>query len=204
MDPYININEIEKFLKNIIKIKNKEKIDYILQQTDYIEDIFFKNRKEIRKILTKKQNEKIDTFECLIIEFQKLMFLKEKNIYNKYFFNYLIKKYYNIDYEYALIILLKNKKFFYEKIHSIGDINSANIYSREIINLIFEKKANGFILIHNHPSGDYTPSKSDIAITNNLFTISSYLSLNFFDSLIIGKTNVYSILQKKVLDIYYD
>lgn len=146
MDPYININDIEKFLKNIIKIKNKEKIDYILKKTDYIEDIFFKNRKEIRKILTKKQNEKIDTFECLIIEFQKLMFLKEKNIYNKYFFNYLIKKYYNIDYEYALIILLKNKKFFYEKIHSIGDVNSASIYSREIINLIFEKKSKWFYI----------------------------------------------------------
>lgn len=204
MDPYININDIEKFLKNIIKIKNKEKIDYILQQTDYIEDIFFKNRKEIRKILTKKQNEKIDTFECLIIEFQKSMFLKEKNIYNKYFFNYLIKKYYNIDYEYALIILLKNKKFFYEKIHSVGDIDSANIYSRKIINLIFEKKANGFILIHNHPSGDYSPSKQDIDITDNLGTISSYLGLSFFDSLIVGKTNVYSILQKKILDIYYD
>ena len=71
------------------------------------------------------------------------------------------------EYFYTLY-LDNNKKIISEKLHYIGTINHSLIHPREIYKEAYLCSASSIILIHNHPSGNITPSKEDISITNNL------------------------------------
>jgi DNA repair protein RadC len=76
-----------------------------------------------------------------------------------------------------------------------GTINHAPIYPREIIKKALDIGATSFILIHNHPSGDQTPSDQDILITSKLATAAKLFDITLLDHLIISK-NGYNFIQK--------
>lgn len=59
--------------------------------------------------------------------------------------------------------------------------------------------ASGFLLMHNHPSGDVTPSPEDNAVTERLHTASAYLGLRFLDHIVVSDTTYYSMLEAGVL-----
>lgn len=67
-----------------------------------------------------------------------------------------------------------------------GGLNYSLIEIRKIIKKSLDYNANSFFLVHNHPSGDSTPSKQDIQITNKLAEASELMSIKFLDHLVIG------------------
>ncbi|MEM0896494.1 MAG: DNA repair protein RadC [Verrucomicrobiota bacterium] len=69
---------------------------------------------------------------------------------------------------------------------SVGTINETTAHPREILRPAILQGAYGFILAHNHPSGDPSPSSADIALTRRLRDASDLLQINFLDHLIIG------------------
>lgn len=79
----------------------------------------------------------------------------------------------------------KNQVIKKEILHE-GSLNYSIIEPRKIIKRVLEYHASGFFLIHNHPSGDTTPSKQDIDVTRELYDVCLKLDIRFLDHLIIG------------------
>ncbi len=77
---------------------------------------------------------------------------------------------------------------------SIGELTSTLVHPREVFNKAVKKSAAGIVFVHNHPSGDPTPSKEDINTTARLTACGKILGINVIDHIIIGDGQ-YSSLQ---------
>ncbi|MDD6042518.1 MAG: DNA repair protein RadC [Eubacteriaceae bacterium] len=69
---------------------------------------------------------------------------------------------------------------------SIGELSSTVVHPREVFNMAVKKSAAAVILIHNHPSGDPTPSREDIETTRRLVKAGEILGIKVLDHIIIG------------------
>ena len=69
---------------------------------------------------------------------------------------------------------------------TIGTVNGALISPREIFIKALERRAVQIVLIHNHPSGDPSPSREDIRVTRQLIRSGSLLGIRLVDHIIIG------------------
>jgi len=69
-----------------------------------------------------------------------------------------------------------------------GTVDHVPVYPREVLRRALELNASALILVHNHPSGDPTPSPADIAMTEQIQTAAQALSITLHDHLIIGKS----------------
>ena len=69
------------------------------------------------------------------------------------------------------------------------------VHPRDIFKEAFLLDAVSIICVHNHPSGDTTPSQRDIELTNNLIKISELFGIEFTDHIIIGYNSYYSFLE---------
>ena len=68
-----------------------------------------------------------------------------------------------------------------------GTVDHVPVYPREVVRRALELNASALILVHNHPSGDPTPSEADIAMTGRIRAAAEALSITLHDHLIIGK-----------------
>lgn len=87
-------------------------------------------------------------------------------------------------------VLYLNKKniLIDDEIHASGTIDGANVYTREIIKKAMNIGATALVLVHNHPSGDPTPSMPDIEITNQICATGKPLNIIVHDHIIISRT----------------
>ena len=110
-------------------------------------------------------------------------------------FNYIKSDYMYYDTE-VLTILFVNTKchLLYKLCNSSNNIANVEVNIKHIISLALKYNAYGIILIHNHPSGDVSPSREDIVITNRLRTTLELLDIELLDHLIISKNKYYSFL----------
>lgn len=69
-----------------------------------------------------------------------------------------------------------------------GTVDHVPVYPREVVKRALELNASALILVHNHPSGDPTPSEQDIAMTEQVAQAAGALGLAVHDHLIIGKS----------------
>ena len=69
-----------------------------------------------------------------------------------------------------------------------GTVDHVPVYPREVLRRALELNASALILVHNHPSGDPTPSAADISMTEQIQTAAQALSVTLHDHLIIGKS----------------
>ena len=97
--------------------------------------------------------------------------------------------------EIAKTIILNNKNVVIKIIDvAIGAGNFSNLNIRYILSETVKMNAPKIILVHNHPSGDPTPSRSDILVTKKLKEASETLSIELLDHIIIGNMQYKSIL----------
>ena len=96
-------------------------------------------------------------------------------------------------------LVLLNTKNIIMKIKDIsyGGTNFAMIEPKEILNEAIRTGAPKMILVHNHPSGDVTPSKADFNITDKIYEASELLGIQFLDHIIIGNNKYESIFGAK-------
>src|SRR5690606_17887969 len=73
-----------------------------------------------------------------------------------------------------------------DEVMSEGSIDEAAVYVREVIRRAMELKSVALILVHNHPSGDPSPSRADIEITRNIAEAGKRLNIAVHDHIIIG------------------
>ncbi len=97
-----------------------------------------------------------------------------------------------------IIYYLNNKKKYLDKKRLfIGSIDKSIAHPREIFKYAYLLSASFIICIHNHPSGDPTPSKEDISITDRLNKLGNLHAIYLIDHLIIGTNSYYSFYENK-------
>ena len=95
-------------------------------------------------------------------------------------------------------ILILNTKNVLQKIVDIqiGDVSSSSISIRKIFEEVIKTGMDKFILVHNHPSGDVTPSAKDNKVTEEIQKLSQMMGVQFIDHIIIGDGKFQSIFAK--------
>lgn len=86
-----------------------------------------------------------------------------------------------------------------DEIMSEGSIDEAAIYPREVIKRALALGSAAIILVHNHPSGDPSPSRQDIAITRDIIDVGSKLGISVHDHIIIGRSGHISFRSKGLI-----
>jgi len=85
---------------------------------------------------------------------------------------------------------------------SQGTVNASAVFAREVIKSAIRHNATALIFVHNHPSGNTTPSQDDKAITRELVLASSVMNLKVLDHLIIGDNCHYSFAAQGLIQKY--
>jgi len=86
-----------------------------------------------------------------------------------------------------------------DRLVSKGTLNASLIHPREVFNYGIKASANSIILVHNHPSGDPTPSKEDEVVTKNLVNAGDLVGINILDHVVIGEQDFVSLREKGVI-----
>ncbi len=84
----------------------------------------------------------------------------------------------------------------------IGTLDMANIHPREVFKFALLSNAHSIIIAHNHPSGDITPSREDIALTNLLIEAGNIMCVKVLDHVIVGEGNYHSMNSNRDVDFY--
>lgn len=79
---------------------------------------------------------------------------------------------------------------------SIGTLSSSLVHPREVFNPAIRHNAASIVIVHNHPSGDPTPSKEDVEVTRQLINAGKMIGIPVNDHLIVGKGSFISIRQQ--------
>ncbi|MFA5526776.1 MAG: DNA repair protein RadC [Acholeplasmataceae bacterium] len=79
----------------------------------------------------------------------------------------------------------------------IGTINQTLIHPREIFKKAIKYAVSAIIFVHNHPTGDSSPSRADVLATEQLIKAAELLSIQMIDHIIIGKDEYFSIVENK-------
>ncbi len=89
--------------------------------------------------------------------------------------------------EFHILFLDRKNALIKDERQQRGTIDHTPVYTREVIKRALELGASALILVHNHPSGDPTPSGSDVSVTNDIIRIAASLGITVYDHLIIGR-----------------
>ena len=89
--------------------------------------------------------------------------------------------------QFRVLFLDKKNQLIADEVMGRGTVDHAPVYPREVMRRALELSASAVILVHNHPSGDPTPSHADIEMTKQVATIAKPLGVQLFDHIIVGK-----------------
>ena len=89
--------------------------------------------------------------------------------------------------QFRILFLDKRNFLIADEVQSNGTVDHTPVYPREVVRRALELSASAMILVHNHPSGDPTPSQADIRMTQELINIGKSLGITLHDHIIVGK-----------------
>ncbi|CAM1360836.1 DNA repair protein [Tenacibaculum litopenaei] len=107
----------------------------------------------------------------------------------------------NLKEEFKIMVIDRNSDVLGISTVATGGINEVAVDLRLIFATAILAKASGIVAAHNHPSGNLTPSKSDLALTNKIEHICKLLEIRFLDHLIITDTNYCSLSDECLMGI---
>ena len=96
---------------------------------------------------------------------------------------------------YWVLYLDKKNQLILDEVQNRGTVDHAPVYPREVVRRALELSASSMIIVHNHPSGDPTPSRADIEMTKQVVLAARSLSVEVHDHLIVGRDGVASFKQ---------
>jgi DNA repair protein RadC len=101
--------------------------------------------------------------------------------------------------QFRVLFLDKRNQLIADELQQVGTIDHTPVYPREIVKRALELSATAVILVHNHPSGDPTPSQSDIQMTRSIIDIAGPLGIAVHDHIIVGKNGHASLKGMKLI-----
>lgn len=104
------------------------------------------------------------------------------------------------DREHFAVILLNVKNHILSMpVISVGSLTASVVHPREVFKAAIQQAAASIILVHNHPSGDPTPSKEDIEVTARMVQVGRVMDIPVLDHIILGNDNYISLKEKGVI-----
>lgn len=102
--------------------------------------------------------------------------------------------------EHLIVLYLDRKnRLIKEEVHQQGTVDHTPLYPREIVKRALELAASAIILVHNHPSGDPTPSKADIDMTKQVIRALESVDITVHDHVIVGLNNYLSFRAERLI-----
>jgi DNA repair protein RadC len=89
--------------------------------------------------------------------------------------------------EFRILFLDKKNQLIADEVQQTGTVDHTPVYPREVVKRALELSASAVILVHNHPSGDPTPSRADITMTRQIVDVGTPLGIAVHDHVIVGK-----------------
>lgn len=94
--------------------------------------------------------------------------------------------------QFRVLFLDKKNQLILDEEQNSGTVDHAPVYPREVMRRALELSASAVILVHNHPSGDPTPSKADVEMTRLVVEAGRPLAIQVHDHLVVGREGVAS------------
>ncbi len=114
--------------------------------------------------------------------------------------DYYMRDLMHLDNEHVLAAFLDSKCGLIEdKVLSVGGVNSSVLLPRDVLSEALRYRAVSFVLLHNHPSGDPTPSTADILLTDKIRRAAEVIGIQLLDHIIIGNNIYKSFKEEKLL-----
>ena len=88
---------------------------------------------------------------------------------------------------FRVLFLDKRNQLIADELQQTGTVDHTPVYPREVVKRALELSATAIILVHNHPSGDPTPSRADIQMTQTIAEVAKPLGISVHDHIIVGK-----------------
>jgi DNA repair protein RadC len=90
--------------------------------------------------------------------------------------------------QFRILFLDRKNRLIADEVQQQGTVDHTPVYPREVIKRALELSATAIIMVHNHPSGDPTPSRADIEMTKQVVEVAKPLGIAVHDHLIVGKS----------------
>jgi len=101
--------------------------------------------------------------------------------------------------QFRILFLDKRNQLIGEEVQQTGTVDHAPVYPREVVKRALELSATAVVLVHNHPSGDPTPSRADIQMTQQIIDVARPLGIAVHDHIIVGKDGHVSLKALKLI-----
>ena len=101
--------------------------------------------------------------------------------------------------QFRLLFLDRKNKLIADEVQQTGTVDHTPVYPREVVKRALELSASAIILVHNHPSGDPTPSRADIDMTKEIARAAHAVGIVIHDHVIIGKGKHTSFKAQRLL-----
>jgi DNA repair protein RadC len=89
--------------------------------------------------------------------------------------------------QFRVLFLDKRNQLIVDELQQVGTVDHTPVYPREVVKRALELSATALILVHNHPSGDPTPSHADIQMTQTIIQVARPLGIAVHDHIVVGK-----------------
>ncbi|MBZ0227209.1 MAG: DNA repair protein RadC [Bauldia sp.] len=100
---------------------------------------------------------------------------------------------------FRILFLDKRNALIADEVQQSGTVDHTPVYPREVVKRALELSATAIILVHNHPSGDPTPSRADVQMTKQVIDIARPLGIAVHDHIIVGKSGHASLKGLKLI-----
>lgn len=101
--------------------------------------------------------------------------------------------------QFRILFLDKRNQLLGDEVQQTGTVDHTPVYIREVVKRALELSASALILVHNHPSGDPTPSTADIDMTRQIVNAARPLGISVHDHIIVGRTGYFSMKGRKII-----
>jgi DNA repair protein RadC len=101
--------------------------------------------------------------------------------------------------QFRILFLDKRNQLIADEVQQTGTVDHTPVYPREVIKRALELSATAILLVHNHPSGDPSPSSADVQMTKAIVDIAKPLGISVHDHIIVGKNGHASLKALKLI-----
>ena len=101
--------------------------------------------------------------------------------------------------QFRILFLDKRNQLIADEVQQVGTVDHTPVYPREVVKRALELSATAVVLVHKHPSGDPTPSRADIQMTQQIITVANPLGISVHDHIIVGKEGHASLKGLKLI-----
>ena len=98
--------------------------------------------------------------------------------------------------QFRILFLDRKNALIADEKQASGTVDHVPVYPREVVKRALDLNASALILVHNHPSGDPTPSPEDVAVTRQLVAAGKLLDIEVLDHLVVGMQRFVSLRER--------